>query len=173
MVAADRVEAAPLSWWTRATARGALASAGVLLLAACSATEPASAPTPRANSAMCIDALALPIRSATELLLDPERLPELRNRAFAVLDSTAEDEEVTAAAHDVALKTVAVIDVAEATIDMSGDPLAMLGSGMDALSDLAQPLQELMSAETELTEVCVRIVGPVTPSPTSPAGVTL
>lgn len=171
-MAANRVEAEPLSWWTRAAA-GPVATAGILLLAACSASEPTVAPTPKANSAMCIDALALPIRSAAQLLLDPERLPELRNRAFAVLESTAENDEITAAAHDVALKTVAVIDVAEATVDMSGDPLAMLGSGMDALSELAQPLDELMSAETELTEVCVRVVGPVTPSPSSSSAVTL
>ena len=122
---------------------------------------------------MCVDALALPVRSAAELLLDPDRLPELRNRAFAVLDTTAEDDEITAAAHDVALKTVALIDVAEATIDTSGDPLAMLGSGLDALADLAQPLQDVVTAETELTEVCLRVVGPVTPSPSSSAVVNL
>jgi len=139
-----------------------------VLVAGCSATEAQSQPE-ISNAAMCLDALALPVTSAVELLLDTERLPEIRRQAFAILDVTSPDAEVTAAAHDVALKSVAVIDAAESVVAESGDALGLLGSGLESLSALVGPVDDAIAAEAALAEVCLRVVGPLDAPSGSPS----
>ena len=149
---------ARLSSRTRAAAVSS-AVALALALAGCSAGQTAEV-RQRTNTELCLDALALPVTNATQLLLDPSRLPEVRNKAFEVLDMTAPDPDVTEGAHAVALKSVAVIDSTESLLSNSEDPLSLLASGLDGMAQLAGPLQELATAELALTQTCLDIVGP-------------
>lgn len=132
----------------------------VTTVTACSGGTTGASTTERPNSVLCLDALALPVTSATQLLLAADRLPQLRSQAYEILEFTAPDPEVTEGAHAVALKTVAVIDAAESLLADSEDPLGLLSSGLSGLAELSGPLQDLMTAQMALTDSCLRVVGP-------------
>lgn len=121
----------------------------------------ASGPVEKSNDVMCLDGLALPVTSGAQVFLDPEVIPDLRAQAFAVLDSTAPDPEITDSAHDVARKMIIVIDTVEGLDPGAG--LGLLGSGLDALSTLGQPLSDLSDAHMGLAEACSAL--DVSPSP--------
>lgn len=149
--------------WTvlssRLTVFPALLGAVALLATGCASA--ASGPVEKSNEVMCLDGLALPVTSGAQVFLDPEAIPDLRAQAFAVLDSTAPDQQVTDSAHDVARKMIIVIDTVEG-LD-PGPGLGLLGSGLDALSTLSQPLSDLSDAHTGLAEACSAL--DVSPSP--------
>lgn len=148
------------------SSRGRAALAAVLvavMLTGCSVA--ASGPTPKSNSVMCLDALALPVTSGAQAFIDPDRLSGLRTQALAVLDAEAPDAEVTGAAHDVARKMIIVVDTVEGLDPDAG--LGLLGSGLDALSTLGQPLSDLADAHAALLEACLKVDATSSPSTTS------
>jgi hypothetical protein len=139
----------------------ALGVAAALGLALSGCSTAIGAPTEKSNEVMCLDGLALPVTSGAQVFLDPDGIPELRTQALAVLDSTAPDPEITEAAHDVARKMIVVIDTVEGL--EPGPGLGLLGSGLDALSVLGQPLSDLSDSHMGLVEACSDVG--VTPSP--------
>lgn len=139
----------------------ALVGSTVIALSGCGTSV--AGPVEKSNEVMCLDGLALPVTSGAQIFLDPQAIPDLRAQAFAVLDSTAPDQAITNSAHDVARKMIIVIDTVEG-LD-PGPGLGLLGSGLDALSTLGQPLSDLSEAHAGLAEACGDLG--VTPSPST------
>lgn len=154
---------APLTGLSRRALAGSAAVVVAVTLSACGSV--AGGPTQKSNEVMCLDGLALPVTSGAQIFLDPQRIPDLRTQALAVLDSEAPDADVTESAHDVARKMIIVIDTVEGLDPDAG--LGLLGSGLDALATLATPMEQLAGAHSGLAEVCSAL--DVTPSPSTSA----
>lgn len=141
-----------LSLLSRGLASSLLALLG---LVGCTSEDSDSGLLEVSTAQLCGQALALPVLSAAQLLVAPDQLPELRNRAYALLDLRAPDTSVTEAAHDVAMKTVLAVDVAEGVLAESDDILGLVGQGVDGLVQLSAPVQEVFEAQIALTEACL------------------